>query len=80
MEKYENGSNLSFYRHWEKKLHQPYDYKHEGLLQHIMSNKIVNATNPILNIIKGVYEHLCVFMLQYVDVLNNFKNPSWKNR
>lgn len=76
----ENGTHLHIYRNWEDKKHQPYDYKRDGLLKHLLSNRIVNTTNPILKDILNIYENLMVFAMDYVGILNNFHNYTQRNR
>ena len=76
----ENGYRYKNYTHWEDTRHTPYDYEKNGLLKHIMSNRIVNSKNEILFIIKLYFEKSIVFLLKYVDKLKHFKNYHWKNR
>lgn len=75
-----NGTRYEYLRHYERKLHMPYDYKHEGINKRIMSHKIYNTKNPILRSVLVVYEKNIVFILNYVDVLQNIFNYNWKNR
>ena len=75
-----NGTRYEYLRHYERRLHTPYDYRHEGLNKRIMSHKIYNTKNPILRSVLDVYEKNIVFILNYVDVLQNVFNYNWKNR
>lgn len=75
-----NGYRFNAYYKWEKIKNSPYNYERDGLLRHIMSNKIVNSNNKILKIILLYYEKSMVFLMKYVDILKNFKNIHWKNR
>ena len=59
---------------------QEYDYKNKGLIQYIMSSKIVNSENHILRTILSYFEQSIIFLLKYVDRLKHFKNYHWKNR
>jgi hypothetical protein len=52
----------------------------DGLLKHLMSTSIVNTDNRYLKTILDFVENSLVFVLKYVDVLKNFKNPYWRNR
>lgn len=76
----ENGTYTSRYRLWERKLHQPYDYAHDGLVNKILSHKIYNTTNPFLRYILNIYEQSLVYCMRYVDILANFINYNWRNR
>lgn len=80
MEVRDNGMRFDKYYKWEKVKHSPYDYKRNGLLNKIMSNSILNTTNPALKIILQYVESSLVFVMKYTDVLKNFKNIHWKNR
>ena len=76
----ENGTRYKDYCLWENRKNNPYDYERHGLLQHMMSNKIVNSQNSILQFILMYYEKSIIFILKYIDRLKNFKNYHWKNR
>lgn len=76
----ENGTRYKGYYLWEDRKNTPYDYERFGLLKHIMSNKIVESKNPILQFILGYYEKSLIFLMKYIDRLKNFKNYHWKNR
>ena len=45
-----------------------------------MSPTIVNTTNPILKQLLNYVETSLIFVMKYIDILKNFKNPHWKNR
>lgn len=80
MEVRNNGTRYYNYHKWEIVNHKPYDYAKDGLLNKIMSNTILNTTNPVLQIILQYIESSLVFVMKYVDILKNFKNIYWKNR
>lgn len=64
---------------WEELKTQPYDYVNNGLVRHLLSNKMINSKNPILKYILSVYEASIIYMLKTVDILKNFHNYNWKN-
>lgn len=76
----ENGTKYQNYYLWENRKYAPYDYMRGGLLQHILSNKIVTTENPILKFVLQYYEKSIFFMLKYVDKLKHFKNYHLNNR
>ena len=80
MEYRENGSRYNRYYLWDNVKNQEYDYKNKGLIQYIMSSKIVNSENHILRTILSYFEQSIIFLLKYVDRLKHFKNYHWKNR
>ena len=82
MEARNNGFRFKDYKKWENvdKKNLNYDYANDGLLPHIMSPIIVQTTNPVLKYILNYLENSLIFLLQYTDILKNFKNPHWKNR
>ena len=57
-----------------------YDYEKKGLLKRIMSSSIVNTNNAALRTMLDFYEASLIFVMKYIDILKNFKNPCWKNR
>ena len=75
-----NGTRFKNYNKWEIIKQASYDYENEGLLNKIMSEPIVNTTNPLLKLLLDFVETSLVFVMKYTDVLKNFKNPHWKNR
>lgn len=80
MEIRNNGTRFINYDSWNKTKYDSYDYAKHGLLNRIMSPKIVNATNNSLKIILQFVESSLVFAMKYVDILKNFKNVHWRNR
>ena len=58
MEYRENGSRYNRYYLWDNAKNQEYDYKNKGLIQYIMSSKIVNSENHILRTILRKICHL----------------------
>ena len=75
-----NGERYITYKKWSKTANLNYDYESNGILTNIMSKRIIDTTNPILQFILGVVEKSLVFVLKYVDELKNFKNFHYKNR
>lgn len=80
IEQYENGKRFDHYYKYEQKRHQPYDYRHKGLLNRIMSNKIYNSKNKVLQAVLAEYNKIIMLWMNYADVLWNFKNPRFRNR
>ena len=80
MEIRSNGYKYKDYSNWENTKYSPYDYAKNGLLKLIMSPTIVNTTNPILKQLLNYVETSLIFVMKYIDILKNFKNPHWKNR
>jgi hypothetical protein len=76
----ENGARFSEFKKWEDTKNQPYDYKENGLVNHILSHKIHKTKNPILKFILQYYEKSLVYCMKYVDILNNYKNYMKYNR
>ncbi len=75
-----NGTRYDYTENYDKALNKPYDYERNGLLQHMVSQRIVNTTNPITRFIYNVFEKELVFLLKYTEILANFKNPYYRNR
>ena len=75
-----NGERYITYKKWSKTANLNYDYESSGILTNIMSKRIIDTTNPILQFILGIVEKSLVFVLKYVDELKNFKNFHYKNR
>ena len=80
MEYRENGTRYKYYKKWEVRKNAPYNYEDDGLIRHIMSNKIAYSENHILKVMRTAFEKSIVYVLKYVDRLRNFKNYHWKNR
>lgn len=80
MKVFENGHRWINNDLWEKKLNQPYDYQKNGLLNKLLSHTIVETKNPVTQIVLQYYEKSLIFLMQYIDILKNFKNYNWKNR
>ena len=76
----ENGTRYNKYSLWELRKNKPYDYENDGLVNKLLSNKIVTSKNHILNVMMTYYEKSIIFLLKYVDRLKHFKNYHWKNR
>jgi hypothetical protein len=80
MEVRNNGTRFSEYYKWEDVKYTPYDYTKYGLLTRIMSNYVLNTTNPALKVVLEYVESSLLFVMKYTDILKNFKNIHWKNR
>lgn len=80
MEINNNGNRYKNYYLWENIKNQPYDYEKNGLIKHLLPQKIISTNNSILQFILKYYEANIIFMLKYIDHLKNFKNIHWKNR
>lgn len=80
MEHNANGNRYKNFYRWESVKNEGYDYEREGLIKRLMSSRIINTNNKVLKIILDYYETSLVFLMRYVDILKNFKNPCWKNR
>lgn len=76
----ENGHRFSDNYKWEDLKNQPYNYEKHGLINHILSNKIVNSNNKFLQFILKYYEFSIIYYFKAADILKNFKNFNWKNR
>jgi hypothetical protein len=74
------GTRYKHFDLYEKKLHQPYDYQKYGLINRIISHKIVNSKNEVLQRILMYYEQSFIFVMKFVDRLKHFKNYNWVNR
>ena len=80
MQTYPNGTRYNYTRDYDETLHQPYDYQRNGLLQHTMSQRIVNTPNEITQFIYRVFEKSITLCLKLTEVLQNYKNPFFRNR
>ena len=80
MEIRKNGMRFNNYDSWEIIKCEPYNYAKDGLLNKIMSPAIVNTNNGVLKSILDFMESSLIFLMNYTDVLKNFKNTHWKNR
>lgn len=75
-----NGTRFEQYRLYETKLHARYDYANEGLLKHLISRRIRDTKNPILQYVLIYIEKNLIFAMKSVDILQNIHNYNWKNR
>ena len=78
--KHLNGTRYIKYDEWGVKKNIPYNYRKNGIVDKILSHKIVESNNEVLNLILNYYENSIIFLLNYVDILKHFKDPHWKNR
>jgi len=76
----ENGHRFSDYYLWEDLKNQPYNYEKQGLIRHLLSHKIVESKNKLLQYVLRYYEYSIVYYFKAADILKNFKNFNWKNR
>lgn len=75
-----NGTRFENYRLYETRLHARYDYANEGLLRHLISPRIRDTKNKVLQFILAYVEQSLIFSMKSVDILQNFYNYNWKNR
>jgi hypothetical protein len=75
-----NGTRFNDYRLYETRLHARYDYANEGLLRHLISPRIRDTKNKVLQFILAYVEQSLIFSMKSVDILQNFHNYNWKNR
>lgn len=75
-----NGTRFNTFRLYERRLHRPYDYANDGLIRHLMSRRVTQSKNPVLQYVLGYVERSLVYAMKYVDILQNFYNYNWKNR
>lgn len=76
----ENGTRYEQYMPHERRLHTPYDYRHEGLFSRLVTPLIANSNNSILRTCYDFCERSMIRCLVYVDRLQNFYNYLWRNR
>jgi hypothetical protein len=76
----DNGERYKPYRKWNYTRNTGYDYDNYGLMQYIISKRIITTDNPITKFIINIYEESIKMVLHYIDELRNFKNVHWKNR
>lgn len=77
---YENGHRFMNYDKFEYHNQKPYNYSKYGLVNHMLSKKIIESKNQPLKIILNFVDRSFVQLLHYVDELKYFKNYLWKNR
>lgn len=75
-----NGYRFRNFYMYERKKHQPYDYRRKGLLNRILSNKVYNSKNKVLQAVLQEYNRVIMMWMDYADILWNFKNARFKNR
>lgn len=75
-----NGTRYSKYKYWNRTKNDSYDYESNGLLKHLMSRKIIESKNEVLQSILQFFEKSLIFLMRYTDRLKNFKNVHYKNR
>lgn len=80
MKVYDSGHRYDNYYKWDGLKNQPYDYARNGLINKLLSQKILDTKNRITQNILTFYEQSIIFMLKYVDRLKQFKDLSVKNR
>ena len=56
------------------------DYEKYGIFANIMSRKIVESKNVILQSILNFCEKSLLYLIKYTDELKHFKDVHWKNR
>lgn len=76
--RFEQYSKSEFYKNKTK---DPlYDYEKYGIFANIMSRKIVESKNVILQSILNFCEKSLLYLIKYTDELKHFKDVHWKNR
>lgn len=76
----DNGHRYRKYSGYAKELNTPYDYEKNGLLNRLMSHKIVESKSPILKMMYNFYEKSLIFLLKQVDIIKHYKDIAWRNR
>lgn len=79
MEIKENGHRNANNYKWETLKNQPYEYAQKGLINKLLSHKIVKTTNPILKFVLDYFEYSIIYFFKSADILKNFHNFNWKN-
>lgn len=79
MEIYENNYRFRNNYKWEDLKNQPYNYEQNGLVKHLLSNRIINSTNPITQFFVKYFDSTIIFCFKAIDNLKNFKNFNWQN-
>ena len=67
-----NGERYINYKKWSKTANLNYDYESNGILTNIMSKRIIDTTNPILQFILGIVEKSLIFVLKYGKILPRY--------
>lgn len=80
MQQFENGHRYKDIDLWEIRKNQPYDYTKYGVLRHLMSPRIINSKNRILQTCLKYVEGALVICMKYVDILYNYDNYMRSNR
>ena len=75
-----NMHRFSKYYLLETRLHCPYNYKKEGLISRLMSVNITKSDNLLTKRIVTFVESTIFFMLNSVDILNNWRKWTLHNR
>ena len=79
-----NGTRFEQYQKsefYKNKTKDPsYDYEKYGIFANIMSRKIVESKNVILQSILNFCEKSLLYLIKYTDELKHFKDVHWKNR
>lgn len=60
---------------YDRPKHQPYDYQLNGLLNKILPERITSTKNTTTAAVLKSVEYILVWLMKYVDILKNFKNP-----
>jgi hypothetical protein len=75
----ENQHRFSNKHLWENLKNQPYEYAQKGLLKHLISHKIYESKNPVLQYMLRYIEFSLVYIFKSADYLKNFHNFNWRN-
>lgn len=72
------GTRDRVYQQYNDTRNNPYDYRNKGLLIKVLPRVITGTTNESLRRVLGSIELLFVNILDYIDILRNFKNWNYR--
>lgn len=76
-----NGYRYINYPAWEQlNPVRAYDYEKHGLLNHLLSHKIIESQNKTLQKFLQFLENTLVMLMKTTERLKNFKNYAYTNR
>lgn len=75
LERRELGTKYRVNKRYEHVEHVPYDYQEQGLLNKLLPKDIVKTKNIYTKSVLDAMEYVLVWLMKYVDILKNFKNP-----
>lgn len=68
------GTRRREYNIYQHTHHTPYDYRNKGLLNKVLPRVITSTDNKTLRGVLDKIEMFIVNILDYIDILRNFKN------